>query len=164
MQLPLDDPRWIQYTTAIGQRYDVTPVLRQLVQSRPSKEIWDACWNYLVYQDSIGEMSYAAVPYLAAFVRNSRKIDWNAVALISAIELARPDGPPMPAELDADYHEAIQAMPLILAQHPDTEWDADTVQGAVSCIALARGRRDFAKIYAELSPEDGLAWLRRKCD
>lgn len=161
--LPLDDPRWKRYTTAIGQAYDMSPVLRQLVDCGPSEGIWDACWNYLVYQDSIGEVSYAAVPYLAAFIRSSPKINWNAVALISAIELARPTGAAMPAELAADYRETIQAIPLILAEHPDTKWDAATVQSAVSCIALARGRRDFGKIYAELSVEDGLAWLEQDC-
>jgi hypothetical protein len=162
--LSLDDPRWREYTTALGQGYDLTPTLQQLVQVGPGEDVWDVFWNYLAYQGCIGEVSYAAVPYLAAFVRSSRKIDWNAVALISAIELARPGGPAMPEELKADYHEAIQSMPLILARHPDTEWDADTTKSAASCLALARGQRDLGKIYAELGLEDGLAWLEREFD
>jgi hypothetical protein len=162
--LPLDHARWQEYTDAMHERYDMSPTLRKLMEAGPSKKTWDDCWNRLVYQDSVGEVSYAAVPYLAAFIRSSRKIDWNAVALISAIELARPEGPPMPEELRGDYHEAIQSMPAILAQHPDTEWDADTTQSAASCLALARGQRDFGRIYAELGLEDGLAWLERDSD
>ena len=156
---PLNDPRWHDYTNAMGGRGDVASIMRELLDTGASPRIWDACWNFLVYQDAIGQVSYAAVPYLAAFTQNSPQIDWNALALISAIELARPGGPDFPVELEHDYHSAIQSMPMILARHPQVKWDELTTRCAVSCIALARGQRQLAKAYFDLSLQEAVAWL-----
>ncbi|MCR9234932.1 MAG: hypothetical protein NXI29_28385 [bacterium] len=157
--LSLDDPRWRSYKTAIGADFDVASMLGQLLKSGPTKQLWDECWNYLVYQGEIGEVSYAAVPYLADLIRNSSEIDWNSVALISEIELARPDGPDIPAELQEDYMQTIASMPLVLSQHPQRQWDELTTRCAASCIALAKGQRELGRIYAEMSIEDGGEWL-----
>jgi hypothetical protein len=135
-------------------------MLQKLMQMGADASIWEFCWNYLVYQESIGEVSYAAVPYLVEFVRKSERIDWNAVALVSAIELARSTGPKVPDDVKDDYFKAIESFPLVLLQHPQKDWDADTTQSAASCIALARGQFQLGRLYGEMGLEDGLEWLR----
>jgi hypothetical protein len=156
--LPLDDARWCEYRDAMGVRYDLVPILRQLLDAGANESIWDACWNHLVYQDSVGQASYAAVPYLAAYIQASRQINWNALALVAAIELARPSGPPVPQELDADYRGALRSIPTLLAQHPQTDWDDVTTRCAVSCIALARGQPQLGRVYFEMSLDEAIAW------
>lgn len=148
----------------MGELYDVAGTLKRLLSYGGSEEIWDECWNHIVYQDDIGEVSYAAVPYLAEFIRNSTEIDWNAVALISAIELARPNGPTIPEEVRHDYENTIQTMPVLLAHHPQKQWDELTTRCAASCIALSKGQRELAQIYAEMSLADGVAWLKQQSE
>ncbi|WP_146118500.1 hypothetical protein [Blastopirellula marina] len=133
-------------------------LLNELMESEASDDIWDMCWNHFVLNDTVGEAAYAAVPYLVEFVQRSVTIDWNALALISAIDLARPAGPAMPSRLKQDYFQAIRALPQILANHPQTQWDELTTRYAASCIALGRGQRELAKIYSDLSLEEGIAW------
>ncbi|TWT31675.1 hypothetical protein [Blastopirellula retiformator] len=160
--LPLDDPRWSQLADALGETFECGQMLRQLLETGPSESIWDVCWNRLVYQESIGEVSYAAAPYLAMFVCHSAEIDWNALAILSAIELARPDGPPLPPELAEPYFVTLHSVPQMLANHASQQWDELVTRCAASCIALARGQRELGRIYAEMSLAEGLAWLRRE--
>ncbi len=137
-------------------------LLYELLESDASDDIWDLCWHHFLLGNTVGEASYAAVPYLVEFVSRSATLDWNALALISAIDLARPAGPAMPARLKQDYHQAIHALPQVLANHPQIQWDDLTTRYAASCISLGRGQREFAKIYAELSLEEGIAWMMNR--
>ena len=162
--IPLNDIRWTTFGDALGTRFECGQMLRQLLVSGASDEIWDLCWNHLVYQDDIGEVSYAAVPYLARFIQNSKTIDWNALALILAIELARPTGPQIPKEVADEYFLTINSIPTVLANHPSSEWDELTTRCAVSCIALVKGQRELAKIYADMSLEEGTEWLRSQSE
>ncbi|PQO43437.1 hypothetical protein [Blastopirellula marina] len=157
--IPLDDARWGQYRDALGDTFECGLMLRELLSIGPSEAIWDQCWNRLVYQDAIGEVSYAAVPYLANFVAQSAVIDWNALALISAVELARPTGPDVPPELADAYFAAIDSLPALLGNHPSRDWDELTARCAASCIALARGQRQLGLLYAEMSAAEGAEWL-----
>lgn len=162
--IPLDDTRWNTFEDALGKRFECGSMLHQLLVSGASDEIWDLCWNHLVYQENIGEVSYAAVPYLAKFIQNSKTIDWNALALISAIELARPRGPRIPEDVAEEYFLAIKSIPTLLANHPCPKWNELTTRCAVSCIALAKGQRELARIYAEMSLEEGTEWLRSQSE
>ncbi len=162
--IPLDDTRWNTLGDALGTRFECGKMLRQLLTFAASDEIWDLCWNHLVYQEEIGEVSYAAVPYLARFVQNSKTIDWNALALISAIELARPTGPKIPSDVSDEYFLAIKTIPSVLANHPSSEWDELTTRSAVSCIALAKGQRELAKAIRRYELRSRNRVLRRQSE
>lgn len=157
--LPLHDRRWKTYSDAMGSRFDAMFVLDQLSSLTATKATWISCWNHLVYQGDIGEASYASIAYLADFICRSPRLDWNALALISAIELARPTGPEIPKEVEQEYFETIRALPMLLAQHPQVDWDELTTCSAASCIALARGQQELGRIYGELNIESGLRWI-----
>ncbi len=90
------------------------------------------------------------------FIRTQAKLDWNALTLIAVIELERPKNLAVPAELSDPYFESIASLPKILAEHPDKRWNDLVMQGAAACIALARGQREFARVYLDLDVRQGL--------
>lgn len=149
--LPLDDPRWKNYKGGYRHLYDASVPLKKLLEHGASKEIWEELWQELHHQGDIDAASYAAVPYLLEFARLSPKLDWNVFGLISTIEMERPSNPPPPAEIANDYFRAIEALPEIVGSHSDHEWDDILTQCILSCIALARGQRVLARVYAEMS-------------
>jgi len=158
--LALDDPRWKTYDGGYGTPYDASEPLRQLFAAGPSQALWDQLWDRLHHQGDLGPASYAAVPHLLEFTRSQPKLDWNPLALIALIELERPRNLPVPPELSDAYFQSIVKLPEILAEHPDTHWSDLVMQGAASCLALARDQREFARIYLELSLKAGLVWLK----
>jgi hypothetical protein len=160
--LPLNDPRWKDYDGGYGTPYDASIPLAQLLTAGASKSLWEELWNELHHQGDLGAASYAAVPHLLEFARTQAKLDWNVFALIALIELERPHNLPVPAELSDGYYQTIESIPRILAEHSDTQWDDLVTQGASSCIALARGQREFARVYLELSLRQGLEWLKEE--
>lgn len=158
--LPLDDPRWDTLVGGYRVRYSPTHILRELIEGRPSDSHWDALWQELHHQGNVDSASYAAVPYLAEHMRRAPKLDFNPIAIIAVIEIARPsDGnPPVPDFLSESYHSTIASLPALLGQHPDTRWHANVLAAAMSCIALARGHRGMARVYLDLEPTVVRRW------
>ncbi|MEM7349025.1 MAG: hypothetical protein AAF485_32755 [Chloroflexota bacterium] len=158
--LPLSDPRWKSYKSGYHLPYDASIPVKKLFQEGTSEALWKELWNELHHQGDVDTASYAVVPYLIEFAKQSSTLDWNLFGLISVIELERPNNTPLPEELVNSYHTSIQKIPSIVAEHPDKEWDEMLTPCIVSCIALAKGQRDFARIYLEMSLESGLRWLK----
>jgi hypothetical protein len=160
--LPLDDQRWKNYKGGYGIAYDASVPLRQLFMSGASETLWEELWNELHHQGNLGAASYAAVPHLLEFARTRPKLDWNVFALIAVIELERPHTLSVPPELSDAYFQSIADIAKILAGHPDISWSDLLMQSAAACIALARGQREFARVYLELSLRQGLQWIREE--
>lgn len=160
--LSLRDVQWTKYCDAMGSHYDAAPILTKLLETGPSEDIWDACWNHIVYQDDVGDISFAAVPFLVEYLRNSSDLDWNVLALISVIELARVDGYVVPEEFRDSYLETIRDLPRIIVEHPDQSWDELTTRSALACIAVRRGQPDLARAYSEMSLQETKDWLKNK--
>lgn len=161
--LDLDDPRWKTYRGGYGEKYDASVPLRKLYEQGASQKIWDELWEELHHQGDLGAASFAAVPHLLEFARRSKKLDWNVFGLISVIELSR-ENDKIPKEIAADYYAAIDALPEVLGTHPDRKWNAELMQTAATCIALARGQRKFAEIYSEFSYKAGKRWIKSEFD
>lgn len=161
--LDLDDPRWKTYRGGYGEKYDASVLLRKLYEQGASQKIWDELWEELHHQGDLGAASFAAVPHLLEFARRSKKLDWNVFGLISVIELSR-ENDKIPKEIAADYYAAIDALPEVLGTHPDRKWNAELMQTAATCIALARGQRKFAEIYSEFSYKAGKRWIKSEFD
>jgi hypothetical protein len=157
--LPLSDPRWQTYRSGHRVVYDASPLLRQLLEVGAAQHLWDELWEELHHQGDVDAASYAAVPYLLAFSAQSKTLDWNAFALISTIELARPDNPAPPPELHNAYFQAVKQLPAIVCNHPQQEWDDTLTRSIVSCIALARSQRILASVYLEMTLEVAQVWL-----
>jgi hypothetical protein len=149
--LPLTDPRWENLVGCYSVPYNPAPLLAALLEGSDPEPIWEELWNELHHQGDVRSASYAAVPYLCEFCRRSRTLDWNPLGIIAVIELERPErnNPPIPDFLARGYHAAIQAIPLILAQHPDRDWNEMVFPPAMACIAASRGHRGFARAYLE---------------
>ncbi|HMC90663.1 MAG TPA: hypothetical protein VKI17_13995 [Gemmataceae bacterium] len=157
--LPLDDPRWQSFKGGYRILYDASPVIRRLLEKGATSKLWDELWNELHHQGDVDQASYAAVPWLVEFIRRSRKLDVNALALIAVIELERPSNPKIRKELSEAYFASIRSLPALLGNHPDQEWSEAIVQHAVACIALARGHRWFGKAYLELDRDTARRWF-----
>jgi hypothetical protein len=159
--LPLHDARWQSYHGGYRVPYDATPLLRRLLNDGPDDDIWEEFWNELHHQGDVDQASYAAVPWLVEFIRQSPTIEWNALALIATIELEREErkNPPVASELSESYTAAIRSLPEILGSHSDTDWDELIMQSAAACIALSRGQRWFGRAYLELVRDTAGRWL-----
>lgn len=122
--LPLDDARWQSYMGGYRVPYDASSALRRLLAGGASDELWEELWSGLHHQGDVHQASYAAVPWLVEFVRRSPQIDWNALALIATIDLARDqrNNPAVASELASEYFAAIKSLPAILGAHPDNQW------------------------------------------
>jgi hypothetical protein len=159
--LPLDDALWKSLSGGYRDVYDASAILRRLLNTGASEQIWEELWNELHHQGDVDQASYAAVPWLVEFIRRSPKLDWNSLALTALIELERPknNNPEPRAELSEAYFSAIASLPAVLGAHPDQEWGAEAIRSAAACIALARGQRWFARAYFELDRDTASRWF-----
>ena len=157
--LPLNDSRWRTYPGGYRVPYDASSALRQLLDDGATQELWEELWNELHHQDDVDQVSYAAVPWLVEFTRRSLKLDWNALALVAVIELARPFNPGVQTELSDAYFAALRSLPEILGAHPDQQWSEEVVRSAAACIALARGQRWYGKACFELDRGTAAKWF-----
>ncbi len=159
--LPLDDTRWSSYLGGYRVPYDASVGLRSLLAGEPPNPIWEEFWNELHHQGDVHQASYAAVPWLIEFIRRSLKLDWNPVGLVATIELQRDQlrNPTVAPELADNYFMAIRSLPEVLGTHPDRDWGEYVVGPAVTCIALARGQRWFARAYFELDRDTAGRWF-----
>lgn len=159
--LPLNDIRWASYQGGYRLIYDASKILSRLIQGEATDTLWQELWEDLYHQGDVGEASYAAVPWLLEITRRSPQPDWNPLVLICTIELARPSpkNPEVPQELREGYFNAIQGIPLALAEKPCLAWDDLFTQAAVAALALSRGHRAFAEIYLEFGFQEAEKWL-----
>ena len=162
--LSLDDSRWRQYDGAMGNSYDASNSLRQLLDAGPSDELWNEFWNNLVYQDSIGTASFAAVPYLVHYLEKVGHLEWNILSIIAIVEIERENGYQVPTELATAYRTALTRVCEIILRDKQETWDELTTRSAVSCIAAIKGQRELARIYGEMTLDDGRAWLAQMGD
>ncbi len=159
--LPLEDPRWQQYEGGYRLPYDASAALKRLMTEGPSALLWMELWQQLHHQGDVGSASYAAVPHLLAWAQQAATLDWNTLSLVATIELARPNNPCPPEELEAGYFEAIRAIPNWIGSHPDKAWDQLLTRAIVSCIALAKGHRTLAEAYLEMDEHEAGVFLDR---
>lgn len=158
--LPLDHPLWRKYKGGRRELYDASRPLQRLLNGEPPEVIFEELWDHLHHQGDVDCASYAAVPHLLEYARQSLRLDWNVFGLIATIELARPHNPPPPSEIVEDYFRTLRELPVVACLHADDNWDDLLTRTVVSCIALARGQRLLAEAYSELSKEYAREWLK----
>lgn len=135
-----------------------------MLEGEPSKEAYQELWEELHHQGDVGEASYASVPWLIEITRCASLPDWNPLALVCTIELARPRNPDIPEELKEGYFKSILSIPSVLAEKPCHVWDDRFTQVAAAALALSRGHRAFAEIYLEFGLIEAKQWLAEYFD
>lgn len=139
--------------------YDASKVLRGLTDGASGKTAYQELWEQLHHQGDLGEASYASVPWLIEITRRSPLPDWNPLALVCTIELARPSNQEVPPELQEGYFKSLGSIPSVLADKPCAVWDDLFTQVASAALALSRGHRAFAEIYLEFEFGEAKKWL-----
>ena len=146
--LSLDSPRWAQLTQSYGSAEDVPRLLGALAtvdEAEERAELWFALWRMLCRPDAVYDSAYAAAPHLIDVATDFELLERvAAIHFVSRIELMRrtPGAPSVPGDLLADYAEAVEALPTLVAGAIDEPWSADVAQ--ILAAALLIGKRQGA--------------------
>jgi len=104
-------------------------------------------WERLYHQGDVGSASFVAVPHLVDMLASLSRPDWNAYALIAAIEEARiSKGEMLPDSLALAYSKAWKAvLPLALRDLADASQD-ELVRSLLAVISHAKGQHSLGAI------------------
>ena len=166
--LPLDDPRWKHYRSGYSRGpMDVTEWIQPLLSARRVDSVhWDFLWQELHHQGTVGEASYAVIPYLARYVSQSGDLPSDIFAFAAIVELRRTesDNPPIPHEIEDSYAEALQVLPrLAVSQGSPHSWSEAQIRSVSACLALSKGNRLLARAFLELNEEAARRVLAEEC-
>jgi len=94
--LNINEILWAEPTGGYRLPYDPRSVLNKLKANLP--DAWHELWQELYHQGDVAEASYATVPFLVGEYRQLAQPNWNVLALVATIELARdnPSNPRVP--------------------------------------------------------------------
>jgi hypothetical protein len=152
--MELSDARWEGLLGGYRVPYDPRPALRALYGRDAS---WAELWNELHHQGDVGIASYASVPHIVAAYRQFATPDWNAYALVGAIELARvsgPRNPPLPEWLTAEYHQALQSLASCGTAQFDTASEPELVRSILSILAISKGHHTAARLILDFTEDE----------
>ena len=154
--LSLKDPRWKDFEGGYRTPYDASIPLSRLEQGESPEPIWTELWDNLYHQDDVGIASYAAVPHVARIIQQRGLFDWNAFALVVAIELVRDDGnnPALPDWLEDEYNQALREMAGFGSRNIDSPWNNELLRSVLSLIAIVKGNKDLGELILEVGPGD----------
>ena len=158
--LNLDDPAWSRLEDAYGSASGIPARLQALAKSPqqqgPQDEPWFGVWSGLCHQGDVYTASYAAVPHIVNIALTTPgPIDFNFFLLPAAIEVAwlGGAGPDVPADLAADYSQAILDLVRVVAVHLNETWDSSTTRSVVAALAVAKGDTRLAAAIVNLDDE-----------
>jgi len=163
--LGLDSPLWGELRDAYGSAAEIPELLRQL-SALPSddggSEPWFSLWSALAHQGDVYSASFAAVPHVIEAIASSPGSVTDVYFHFAAwIEICRhknsivvPDG------LAADYFEALNRIPALVASAAQKNWSPAFTACALSAAAAAKGQHTVAEAVLELaSPETAREFL-----
>jgi hypothetical protein len=154
--LSFDDNRWIDLKGGYRIPFDPRQLLQKLESGTDIKGCWQNLWQELYHQGDVGEASYAAVPHIVRIYQNLGKIDWNAYAIVTSIELARNVGnnPDVPLWLRQGYEDAMKKLAMIgLGELPHAN-DKETIRSMLATLAILKGARTYARIIIDYSEDE----------
>lgn len=156
--LALDSPRWSELEHAYGRASDIPDLLRQLVSlpsSADNQEPWFSLWSALAHQNDVYSASFAAVPHVVkALTTSPSTADFTYFQFPAVVEAWRQQNDvAIPDDLRADYFAALAALPSLVAQAAEREWDEGFLVCALSAVAAAKGFGNVAEAVLEMTPE-----------
>lgn len=154
--ISLEDPRWSHLTGGYKTPFDPRPLLFRLETDSDTSEVWHRLWDELHHQGDVGDVSYAAVPFLVRSYARRGVLDWNTYAIVATIELARSEGknPELPAWIADDYFQAIHELAATGAREVLQAESAEDVRAMLSVIAIDKGLRIHGKLLVNYSEEE----------
>jgi hypothetical protein len=165
--LSLDDKRWKEFEGGYRGKYNASIVLSKLESGKEDPaQIWSELWENLHHQGDVGIASYASVPHIARIIRKRRLFDWNPVALIVVIELARGkgDNPEVPDWLQSDYDLALKDVARYGLENLEEEWDTETLKSFLGLLSIIKGNRDLGELIFEVDTDDAKDLLDKYFD
>nr|WP_297524160.1 hypothetical protein [uncultured Roseateles sp.] len=156
--LALDSPRWGELEHAYGRALDIPDLLRQFVSlpsSADNQEPWFSLWSALAHQNDVYSASFAAVPHVVkALATSPSTADFTYFQFPAVVEAWRQQKDvAIPDDLRADYFAALAALPSLVAQAAEREWDEGFLVCALSAVAAAKGFGNVAEAVLEMTPE-----------
>lgn len=158
--IALTSPKWSKLSHAYGSAGDLPALLIQLKALPESKgwktEPYYSLWSSLCHQGDAYEASFAAVPHIVTLCESAvAKAPWELPQLCVYIEIARLEGrsPPLHADLEKPYMEAIGKLPNLVAQMNTANPSEFLVTVGAAAFAVSNGLYLLAKAYGEMTPE-----------
>lgn len=159
--MELSDARWEGLVGGYRILYDPRPALGALYADAAAESAWAELWQGLHHQGQVGEASYAAVPHIVAASARVATPQWNAYALVSAIELARTraGNPELPVWLAQPYHAAIAELATRGLSEFAAASSPELVRSILSVLAISKGGRSAASLLLEYTEDELLELL-----
>ncbi|MCB0777631.1 MAG: hypothetical protein KDB99_15085 [Chitinophagaceae bacterium] len=159
--LSLYDNKWKELEGGYRIPYDASIALRKLETSSNKQEIdsiFSELWNELHHQGDVGTASYYSVPHLIRIAKEKKLHDFNAIGLVTTIEIERhSDNPSLPEELETEYLHAIQnELPEIISQMMNESWDTTLTTVVLAALAVSKGHIELASAIIKMKDTDTL--------
>ncbi len=151
-----------QLLSAYKIPYDVRVPLSK-IDTGDNDIIWKELWENLYHQGDIGEASLYAVVKLSEIIITKKMIDWNPIALIVSIELARKNNQlePLPKWILKDYQGAGTNLVRYVTERLNYEAGSEYLRSALALLAIHGNNHDLARLIIEVSPGDESRLLDR---
>ncbi|HMU47360.1 MAG TPA: hypothetical protein PKC72_13390 [Chitinophagaceae bacterium] len=159
--LNLNDNKWQELDGGYRIPYDASIPLKKLERATAKEEttaIFSELWNELHHQGDVGLASYYAVPHLIRIAKEKQLYDFNAIGLVTTIEIERQgDNPKLPAAFEKEYLEAIQKdLPELIQQMMTENWDTTLTAVILSALAVSKGQIEIANAILKLEDQSTL--------
>jgi hypothetical protein len=114
--LSLTDPKWSELQSTYGDGTRVAELLSHAASGAHFDRWYDDLFQELCHQYTVSEAAYAALPHLVSLARGNWEARKHLVVLAGSCYAFSqlPDAPPIPAELEEEWHAtARDAIPLL---------------------------------------------------
>ena len=147
--LSLESPRWGELSQSYGSAEDIPRLLHALATTDDDggrAELWFALWRMLCQPDAVFTAAYAATPHLLA-AASGRMLEERveAIHFVARIEVMRrtPGAPPIAADLLADYANAVDGLPALVAGAIGEPWTVQIAQVLTAALAIGKRHGDL---------------------
>lgn len=159
IMLPLNDDKWKKLEGGYKTPYDASIPLKKLKQAKNKEEInlvFTELWNELHHQGDVGLVSYYSVPHLINIIQDKKLYDFNAIGLVTTIEIQRhKDNPKLPQELEEEYLHSIQIkLPELIKQIIAYKWDETLTAIILAALAASKGHIEMADAILKMEDPD----------
>jgi len=141
--------------------YDASVPLKRLEEATSTEEInsvFAELWNELHHQGDVGLVSYYSVPHLIRIAKEKKLYDFNAIGLVTTIEIERySNNPKLPEEFEEEYLYSIQKeLPELIMQMINENWDTSLSVVVLSALAVSKGHIKIADAILKMEDQDTL--------
>jgi hypothetical protein len=154
IMLDLNDSRWEEFYGGYKIPYNAAYALKDLEQASDITELDEIIvelYDELHHQGDVDLASYYAVPHLIRIAWEKPDFFDKIMGLVITIETARlKNNPPIPADLKADYEQAMLKLGELGKLLLKKDWDLAMASVALSAIAISKGHTDLGKAIINL--------------